>query len=70
MLKSERVGLVLQVQNPRPGMVLNVSPLDCHATPSVCRVIGEVDQKKVHRFRLQVFCDMRRQSYPIQNHRY
>ena len=47
MLKTEGIGIILQVQNSCPGMVLNVPPLYCYATPSVCRVIGKVDKKEV-----------------------
>ena len=48
----------LKVQVPRPVMVLNLPPSDCHATPLDCRVIGEVDQKDVYCCHLQVFCGM------------
>ena len=56
------------VQGPCYGMVLNVPPSYCHATPSYCRVIGEVGQMEVFHSRLQLFCGMHRKRFPIQNH--
>ena len=46
-LSQKGLVLFLKCQGYRPVMVLNVPPLDCHATPLDCRVIGEVDQKEV-----------------------
>ena len=55
----------LKVQGLRPGMVLNVPPLDFCTTPLDCCVIGKVDENEVCCRHLQVFFGMRQHSFPI-----